>query len=106
MRSLISMVKESKNILLVEDHADTAHALSRLLKLSGYRVGTATGVESALQLCRSERFDLLISDIGLPDGSGYQIMQEFSRRFGTKGIAVTGFDGEHDLSASRSAGFD
>ena len=99
------MGKDVKSILLVEDHADTAHALSRLLALSGYRVNTADGVQSALRMCEGQRFDLLISDIGLPDGSGHELMREVSRRYGAKGIVLSGFGAEQDVARSRAAGF-
>ena len=83
--------KHTKNILLVEDHLDTAVALSRLLRLAGYRVGTAGGVQDALRLCATEQFDLLISDIGLPDGTGHELMRELADRSGAKGIVVSGY---------------
>ena len=95
----------AKNILLVEDHLDTAMALSRLLRLAGYRVGTAGGVQDALRMCAAERFDLLISDIGLPDGTGHELMRELADRYGAKGIVVSGYGDEHELAKSRAAGF-
>jgi CheY-like chemotaxis protein len=76
----------------VDDHGDTARALARLLGLSGYDVQTATSVAGAINLCDASRFDLLISDIGLPDGSGYELMRELTRRGCMKGIAVSGYE--------------
>jgi DNA-binding response OmpR family regulator len=101
------MVAESKaRILLVEDHDDTAKALARLLHLSGYQVQTAATFASALELCDAGNFDLLISDVGLPDGSGYDLMREIlSRRCVSKGIAVSGYGTEQDVEQSRLAGF-
>jgi CheY-like chemotaxis protein len=93
-------------ILLVEDHDDTARALARLLNLSGYQVLTAGTFAGALQLCGKEKFDLLISDVGLPDGSGYDLMREIlSRRCLAKGIAVSGYGTEQDVEQSLQAGF-
>ena len=78
------MDSTSCRILLVEDHDDTARALTRLLSLSGYDVHTADSFASALQLFDEHTFDLLISDVGLPDGSGYELMrQAISRHCGS-----------------------
>jgi len=93
----------SCRILLVDDHDDTARALARLLGLSGYDVRTATTVAAAISLCDEHRFDLLISDIGLPDGTGYDLMRELTRRGIPAGIAVSGY--EDDATAGRDAGF-
>src|SRR5215212_7208058 len=87
------MVADGKaKILLVEDHDDTARALARLLNLSGYCVQTAGTFAGAIELCGKQKFDLLISDVGLPDGSGYDLMREIvARRCTSKGIAVSGY---------------
>jgi CheY-like chemotaxis protein len=92
-------------VLLVEDHADTARVLSRLLSVSGYAVGTACDVESALKLAAAEPFDVMVSDIGLPDATGFELMRRVREQFGLKGIALTGFGQDDDLARSREAGF-
>jgi signal transduction histidine kinase len=92
-------------VLLVEDHADTARALSRLLAVSGYAVGTAGTVESALKLAAAEPFDVMVSDIGLPDATGFELMRIVREQFALKGIALTGFGQNDDLARSREAGF-
>jgi two-component system CheB/CheR fusion protein len=93
-------------ILLVEDHDDTAKALARLLNLSGYQVETAGTFASALEICDGGKFDLVISDVGLPDGSGYDLMREIlARRCVSKGIAVSGYGTEQDVEQSMLAGF-
>src|SRR5688500_17253533 len=92
----------SQKILLVEDHDDTARAMARLLNLSGYHVHTANTYRSAIEKCDEESFDLLISDVGLPDGSGYDLMREMRERMcATKGIAVSGYGTEKDVEDSR-----
>ncbi|HEX8202272.1 MAG TPA: ATP-binding protein, partial [Isosphaeraceae bacterium] len=91
-------------ILLVEDHKDTLRIISRLLGRLGYTVKTASSVRMALELAGGEAFDLLISDIGLPDGSGLEIMRTLRPR-AIKGIALSGFGMEDDLRKSREAGF-
>ena len=93
-------------ILLVEDHHDTARAMARLLNLSGYNVKTANTYRSAIEICDGEQFDLVISDVGLPDGSGYDLMREMlERACTTKGIAVSGYGTEKDVEDSLRAGF-
>jgi len=92
-------------ILLVEDHAATRAALEHLLKRRRYEVRTAANATEARELAREGGFDLLISDIGLPDGNGYELMAEFRDRLGLKGIALTGYGMEEDVARSREAGF-
>ena len=96
----------TQKILLVEDHHDTARAMARLLNLSGYAVRTANTYRSAIEICDEEQFDLVISDVGLPDGSGYDLMREMlDRACTTKGIAVSGYGTEKDVEDSLRAGF-
>lgn len=96
----------ASRILLVDDHADTLQILSRLLKKWCYEVETADSVQSALKLAASRAFDVLISDVALPDGTGCDIMAEVRRRYGLRGIALSGYGTEDDLKASRMAGFE
>ena len=95
------------HILLVEDHADTAEAMAELLSLLGYRVTRAGTVADALAAVGAERFDLLLSDLGLPDGSGLDLMRELARRNGDglPGIALSGYGMEEDVRESLEAGF-
>jgi CheY-like chemotaxis protein len=92
-------------VLLVDDHIDTARAMGRLLKRWGCDVQTADSVASALKAADALKFDVLISDIGLPDGSGLDLIRQLKSRYPVKGIAVSGFGMEEDLNSSRSAGF-
>ena len=92
-------------ILLVDDHLDTAKAMARLLRRWGCDVQTADTVASALKTADASSFDLLISDIGLPDGSGLDLVRQIQARYPIKGIAVSGFGMEEDLSSSKRAGF-
>lgn len=92
-------------VLLVEDHPDTARTLARLLKFSGFRVKTAGSAATALQLAGSESFDVVVSDIGLPDATGYELMAQLRERHGLKGIALTGYGMEDDMRKSREVGF-
>jgi len=94
------------SILLVEDHADTSEALAELLRLLGYRVKVAGSVAAALDLAALNGIDLVISDLGLPDGSGFDLMRELGARHGLRGIALSGYGMEEDVQRSREAGFE
>jgi CheY-like chemotaxis protein len=97
--------KELGRILLVEDHHPTRQALEQLLVRRKYRVRSAGTAAEARAIARQELFDLLISDIGLPDGSGYELMKELKARYGLMGISLTGYGMEEDVLKSRAAGF-
>lgn len=91
-------------ILLVEDHAPTLNILSQALRRIGHEIHAAGNVEGARQIASSQPLDLLISDLGLPDGSGYDVMQHVAR-LGTKGIALSGYGMTEDIRKSFEAGF-
>jgi CheY-like chemotaxis protein len=92
-------------VLLVEDHPDTARVLARLLSQFGYTVKSAHTVRTAMNLADAERFDVVVSDIGLPDATGYELMQSVRQRHGLPGIAISGYGMESDIAKSREAGF-
>lgn len=94
-------------LLLVEDHRDTLETLERLLNRRGYHVRTAASVAQALAVAENYEFDLLISDIGLPDGRGTDLLQRLEKRGGRvfRAIAMSGFGTDEDLLRSRQAGF-
>ena len=93
-------------MLLVDDHRDTREVLGRLLRASNYAVKTASSVESALHnLLVREPFDIVVSDLGLPDGTGYELMEQIRDRHGIKGVALSGYGMEEDQRLSRDAGF-
>jgi PAS domain S-box-containing protein len=93
-------------ILLVEDHRDTRHALSRLLTHFGHQTLVANNIQSALEIMASKRFDVVLCDIGLPDGSGYDVVLQAKRKGPIKAVAITGFGTEEDIRRSKDAGFD
>lgn len=93
------------SVLLVEDHPDTLKVMAKLLRVMGYDVVTATSVEEALRLAEEHPFELLVSDIGLPDGSGLDIMRRLRKAHDIKGVAVSGFSQPEDIKRSRDAGF-
>ncbi len=94
------------HVLLVEDHLDTARITSRLLRRRGMTVRTADSVAGALRRVGAERFDVIVSDLGLPDGSGHDFLRE-ARAAGltTPAIVVSGFGTERDRAQSREVGF-
>jgi signal transduction histidine kinase len=93
-------------VLLVEDHKSTAVVLANLLSARRYEVFAAGSVTEALAVADRQDFDVLISDIGLPDGDGYQLIGELrTRRRNLVGIALTGYGMEGDVSRSHAAGF-
>ncbi len=94
-----------RSVLLVDDHLDTCLGMSRLLKRRGYRVSVAHSVTEALATADGATFDLLISDIGLPDGTGFDLMNTLRERGGPPGIALSGYGMESDIDKSRAAGF-
>ena len=90
---------------MVEDHPDTARLLGRLLRSNGYEVETAGTAAAALQLIESKPFDLLVSDIGLPDATGHDLMRRIRQRHDLRGIAMTGYGMDDDVRKSLDAGF-
>jgi PAS domain S-box-containing protein len=93
-------------LLLVEDHGDTAEAMMTVLSLEGHEVERAADVASALLAASRRDFDVVVSDLGLPDRSGLELMREMrARGQSVPGIAVSGYGQEHDLEQSRAAGF-
>ena len=96
--------RQPMRILLVEDHEDTNRSLTNLLRRRGYQVQSALTFQSAIELSGKEKFDVLISDLGLPDGSGIDLIQKLASK-PPLGIALTGFGMEQDIRRSRGAGF-
>lgn len=108
--------QSSAHLLLVEDHHDTASVMARILRRAGYRVTTARTVAEALTALenahatidssgRAETIHLVLSDMGLPDGSGHEVMRFARDRYSCQGIALSGYGMDEDIRASREAGF-
>ena len=98
-------VSKHRRVLLVDDHYDTCIGMKRMLERHGYEITVAHSAEQAVEKVRIEDFDLLISDIGLPDRSGYELMREVRVNKDLPGIALSGFGSEHDITQAREAGF-
>lgn len=97
---------KSLRILLVEDHGDTRRTLCRLLRHFGHNISEADSTQRALEIIRSQAFDVVLSDIGLPDGSGYDVISQAKQHQPVKGVALTGFGSDEDIRRGREAGFD
>ncbi|PYJ11436.1 MAG: hypothetical protein DMF06_02670 [Verrucomicrobia bacterium] len=102
----------SLRILLVEDHPDTADQLARLLRRAGHEVSLAGSIGEAQKLIATieqqnpeRRFNILISDLGLPDGSGHDLMRDLVRHHRIPGIALSGYGMSDDIRDSIEAGF-
>lgn len=92
-------------ILLVDDHEDTRHTLQRLLTRRGHSVTLASTCAEAIACADMDTFDIVISDLGLPDGSGHDLMRELHSRHGLRGVALSGYGMEADIERSHAAGF-
>ncbi|MDW8262451.1 MAG: PAS domain S-box protein, partial [Phycisphaerales bacterium] len=100
------VVPDGLRVLLVEDHTTTGEILGRLLGRIGCRTTVASSSAEALRAAAEEEFDLILSDIGLPDGSGHELLRVLRQR-GLKApaIALSGYGMSSDLESSRAAGF-
>jgi signal transduction histidine kinase len=97
--------RQLHRLLIVEDHEPTLAALAGLLRRHGHDVSTANSVKSALLLASSRTFDFVVSDLGLPDGDGTDLMRQLTRDHGLRGIALSGYGMEQDVARTEQAGF-
>ena len=102
----VKRATKALRILIVEDHKDTRRTLSRLLTHFGHEVLAADNVHRALEIISSGDIDVLLCDIGLPDGSGYEVISKARQKHPIQSVAITGFGTEEDLRRSKEAGFD
>ena len=93
-------------ILVVEDHNDTLQALSRLLSHFGHEISLADTAQAALNTIDSKEFDVVLCDIALPDGNGYDVVAQAKRKRPVKAVALTGFSASEDIERGKEAGFD
>jgi CheY-like chemotaxis protein len=92
-------------VLVVEDHDDTLRSMQMLLRRLGYEVLAARTVADALCIAEEQHFDILLSDIGLPDGNGLELLKQISRRRKVPALALSGFGMDEDIERSQEAGF-
>jgi signal transduction histidine kinase len=92
-------------VLLVEDHRDTARVMAKLLRSNSYHVDAAASVTEATQFLKANHYNILVSDIGLPDGSGLDLVRTAQTLRPVPAIALSGFGMDHDIRRSKEAGF-
>jgi len=94
-----------RRILVVDDHSDTLRSMQLLLRRLGYEVLAAENMTDALQIAEEHPFDILLSDIGLPDGSGLELLKRIRQTRDVPALALSGFGMDEDMERSRAAGF-
>jgi PAS domain S-box-containing protein len=92
-------------VLLVEDHEESRQVLARLLSARKIEAVQAASAAEALAKARIDTFDLVISDIGLPDGNGFELMAALKASYGYSGIALSGYGTKEDIERSKASGF-
>ena len=97
--------QQRKRILVVDDHCDTLRSMKLLLTRLGYQVLAAENMTDALRIANEEQFDILLSDIGLPDGSGLELVRRIRETRDVPALALSGFGMDEDLQRSLDAGF-
>jgi signal transduction histidine kinase len=102
---LTDSARQGLKILLVDDHHDTCAALEKLMARRGHLVAVTHDVRSAMEAAVRNKFDLLISDIALPDGTGMELMMQLRAIANIPGIAISGFGHNGDIERSLQAGF-
>jgi CheY-like chemotaxis protein len=99
------MQQRQLRLIVVEDHANSAEGLKRFLNAIGYQVFIATDMHSALSLAAAVEFDVLLSDLALPDGTGWELMKRLSVERRIRAIAFSGHNSAADVQRSAEAGF-
>jgi len=94
------------SVLIVEDDHDTCEVLAKLLRKMAIDVECACDVHSALAAAEQGHFDVVVSDLGLPDGSGFELMKMLKDQYGMRGIALSGYGMADDIRKSIEAGFE
>ena len=93
------------HIFVVENHADTLNLLTQYLEGMGHTVRSASSMAEALEVLPSSPCDALISDIGLPDGDGWQLMEQAHLPASVYAIAMSGYGMNADRLKSKAAGY-
>ena len=96
----------SLSVFLVENHEDTVRYMQLYLEQLGYQVSVAADMATALREIPNSHCDVLISDIGLPDGDGWQLMEKLRSHRPPFAIAMSGYGTSNDQRKSRAAGYD
>ena len=97
-----------RRVLVVDDVADVTEMIALFLQHAGYDVATAESASSALRVAGEKRFDVIISDIGMPEMNGYELAERLRGSTNYQGIpmiAVTGYSEYDDRIRALQAGF-
>jgi len=92
-------------VLVIEDHEDTAIVIARMLEDMGHNIVSANSVASAVDILIREKFDLIVSDIGLPDGNGVSLISAVRAFCDAPAVALTGYGTRKDVERCLNAGF-
>ena len=92
-------------VMVVEDYRDTADAIGRYLRSRGHEVSIAPDVATALDLAAHANFDVVLSDLALPDGDGWRLLQRLTESGPVKAVAMSGFNTPADIARSIQVGF-
>jgi CheY-like chemotaxis protein len=92
-------------VFVVEDHPATARGLKLFLERSGYEVAVAVDIQSAMAAAETTKFDILLCDLNLPDGTGWDLMERLRKLGPVRGIAFSAYDEAAHIDRSKEAGF-
>ena len=99
------MNEQKLRILIVEDHVDTAYGLKMYFTNRGHNVRVALDVKTAREVAAQFQFDILLSDLALPDGTGWDLLRELTANGPVRAIALSGYNSPEDIARSEAAGF-
>jgi DNA-binding response OmpR family regulator len=105
MKGIGESIMGSLSVFLVENHQDTVRYMQKFLEQFGYKVSVAGDMTTALREIPKSQCDVLISDIGLPDGDGWTLMEKLGKHRPQFAIAMSGYGTSNDQSKSRDAGY-
>jgi two-component system CheB/CheR fusion protein len=97
-----------KRFLIVDDSEDTIAMLTDLLQVAGANVTAATNGADALRIAEEKEFDVILSDISMPEMDGFEFLQRLRKLEGRREVpvvAITGFGRNHDIARATAAGF-
>jgi len=95
-----------RRILLVEDHESTAEVVGRLLSRHGHEVWKAYSYLQAREIAMQQAVEVLVCDLHLPDGNGFDLLSEIKINKPVKGVVLSGHGSPEDMAHSRQVGFD
>lgn len=99
------MALRKGRVFVVEDHPATARGLKMFLEVSGYTVEIAHTMRTALATAKSKEFDVMLCDLNLPDGNGWDLMATLTKKKAVRAIAFSAFDEPEHIARSKAAGF-